>query len=92
MKSFVGHEVAGKITIKHVYEIAKMKSKDPGFEYVNLQKICRLVIGSAHTLGIDVVKNLDPAEYAQFLEERKQIVQEQDKELEEKRQAKLLRL
>lgn len=59
---------------------------------MDLEHICRLVIGSAHTLGIDVVRELDPVEYAQFLVERKQIVEEQDKALEEKRQAKLLRL
>ena len=60
------------MTLKHIYEIAKLKSQDPSFENVELIRICRLVIGSAHSLGIEVVKgDLDPKEYHQFLEERK---------------------
>jgi hypothetical protein len=44
------------VTLKHIYEIAKLKSQDPSFENVELIRICRLVIGSAHSLGIEVVK------------------------------------
>lgn len=89
----LGQEIAGKVTLKHIYEIAKVKSQDPSFENVELIRICRLVIGSAHSLGIEVVKgDLDPKEYHEFLEERKLVVAEQDRELEEKKQAKLLRL
>ncbi|XP_052106776.1 39S ribosomal protein L11, mitochondrial-like [Mytilus californianus] len=87
-----GNEIAGKVTVKHIYEIAEIKSKDQGFEHVDLKNICRLVIGSAHSIGIEVVKDLDPEEYGEFLAERRLIVEQQDKELEEKKQAKLLRL
>lgn len=38
-----------------------------------------------------VVRDLDPKEYGEFLEERKLVVAEQQRELEEKKEAKLLR-
>lgn len=53
--------------------------------------MCEMLIGIARTCGIKVVRDLDPTEYAQFLEERKVIVEEQRRELQEKREAKMLR-
>lgn len=41
--------------------------------------------------GIEVVRQLDAKEYGEFLKERARIVEEQKKELQEKREAKLLR-
>lgn len=79
------------VTLKHVYEIAKVKSTDPPLEAKSLEDICKMIIGTAHSCGIKVVKSLDPEEYQAFLEERKIIVEEQKKELLEKREAKLLR-
>lgn len=38
-----------------------------------------------------MVKELDAKEYGKFLEERARIVEEQKKELQEKKEAKLLR-
>ena len=38
-----------------------------------------------------VVDDYDPVEYAEFLEERKLIIEKQRQELQEKREAKLLR-
>ena len=87
-----GQEVAGKVTLKHIYEIAKIKSQDPCWDYEPLQKVCIAVMGAAHSCGIEVVKELHPEEYKQFLEERKQIVADQEEELEDARQAKLLRV
>lgn len=52
-----GHEVAGRITLKHVYEIAEIKSKDPAFSGIPLESVCRTIIGSARSLGIQVDKN-----------------------------------
>lgn len=85
------NEVAGKITVKHVYEIAKIKSQDPIYDCVPIQKICEDVIKYARTCGIKVVHRLDEKEYSEFLEERKKIVQQQLQEIEEKRQARMLR-
>ncbi|XP_023241382.1 39S ribosomal protein L11, mitochondrial-like [Centruroides sculpturatus] len=84
-------ETIGKVTVKHVYEIAKIKSKDSIYDCVPLEKICKDVIRSAHTIGIQVVHHLDPKEYGEFLKEKQEFVAEQLREIEEKRQAKLLR-
>merc|ERR1712080_242911 len=84
-------EFAGKITLKHVYEIAKIKSEDPCFECVPLQQICNLVIMTARSCGIEVVRTLDPQQYEQFLEERKLVVEQQLEELKEIKETKLTR-
>ncbi|XP_045131964.1 uncharacterized protein LOC123516553 isoform X1 [Portunus trituberculatus] len=86
-----GKEVAGKITLKHVYEIAKIKQQDPPLVLTPLKEICELVIGSAHSCGVEVVRDLDAKEYEEFLNERKLVVEEQQQELQEKKEAKLLR-
>ncbi|GLG94514.1 39S ribosomal protein L11, mitochondrial [Gryllus bimaculatus] len=88
---YPGREMSGKITLKHLYEIAKIKSEDPTMELLTLEQICQMMVGTARTCGIEIVRDLDPKEYAQFLEDRKQIVAEQKKELEEKKEAKMLR-
>lgn len=87
-----GDEIAGKVTLKHIYEIAKIKAQDPPLEGFELKEICKFVIDTAHSCGIEVVKTLDPVEYRKFLDERKEVIAQQEKELEEIRQAKLLRL
>uniref|UniRef100_A0A1B6GVV9 Large ribosomal subunit protein uL11m n=1 Tax=Cuerna arida TaxID=1464854 RepID=A0A1B6GVV9_9HEMI len=86
-----GKEVAGKVTLKHVYEIAKIKMEDPPNALKSMEYMCKQVIKTAHSMGIEVVKTLDPEEYQKFLDERREIVAQQRKELEEKKEAKLLR-
>ncbi|GJQ78383.1 hypothetical protein Trydic_g22209 [Trypoxylus dichotomus] len=86
-----GNEVAGKITLKHIYEIAQLKKQDPTLETKSLQEVCAMMIGVAKSCGIEVVKDLNPKEYGQFLIERKTIVEQQKKELQEKKEAKMLR-
>ena len=49
-----GHEVAGTVTVKHVYEIAVVKSKDPAFEGISLESVCKTIAGSARSLGIKI--------------------------------------
>ncbi|XP_058812650.1 large ribosomal subunit protein uL11m [Topomyia yanbarensis] len=87
-----GREIAGKITRKHLYEIAQIKLNDPPNALLTLQQMCNALIGVARTCGIEVVNELDSTEYQQFLEERKLIVDEQRRELQEKREAKMLRM
>ncbi|XP_045776245.1 39S ribosomal protein L11, mitochondrial [Maniola jurtina] len=84
-------ETSGKITLKHLYEIAKIKSQDPTLEWKPLKEICTMLIATARTCGIEVVKELDPNEYGEFLNQRKATVEEQKKLLQEKREAKMLR-
>ncbi|XP_022647096.1 39S ribosomal protein L11, mitochondrial-like [Varroa jacobsoni] len=88
---FNGKEVAGLISLKHVYEIAKIKSQDVTYDCVPMQKICQDVIRAAYTCGIKVVPSLTAEEIAALQEERKPVVEAQIREIEEKRQAKLLR-
>lgn len=88
----VGKEIAGKVSLKHIYEIALIKSQDPPLQLFSMQDICNKMVGIAKSCGIEVVKDdLDPVEYEKFLEERKQIVENQKKELQEKKEAKMLR-
>ena len=84
--------MAGKVSLKHIYEIATIKSEDPTFENTELKNVCQVIIAQAHSLGIEIVRNIDPEEYSVFLEERRNIVSQQERELEEQRQAKMLRL
>lgn len=84
-------EVAGKITLKHLYEIAAVKIQDPPNALLTMEQMCNMLIGVAKSCGIQVVRDLDPDEYAQFLVERKEIEAQQKAELQEKREAKMLR-
>ncbi|KAA0198338.1 hypothetical protein HAZT_HAZT001299 [Hyalella azteca] len=47
-------ETVGWITLKHVYEIALIKSRDPPLELTPLKQICEMVIGQARYMGIKV--------------------------------------
>lgn len=44
------------MTLKHIYEIARVKAEDPAFAGVPLESICRTIIGSARSIGIQVVR------------------------------------
>lgn len=89
---FIGQEVAGKLSLKHIYEIAKIKeTSDNRFRGMSLECICKSLIGQCHNIGIEVVRDLKPEDYGKFLKEREEIVKEQEAALEAKRQAKLLR-
>ena len=50
-----GHETVGTISLKHVYEIAKIKATDEHVKHLPLASIASTVIGSARSLGIQVV-------------------------------------
>lgn len=84
--------MAGKVSLKHIYEIAAIKSQDEAFLNVPLREVCKQIIATAHGCGIKVVPHLDEQEYVSFLEDRKVVLEEQAKKLEEIRQAKMLRL
>jgi large subunit ribosomal protein L11 len=50
-----GSVKVGELSLKHLYHIAQVKSEDPAFEGVSLEKISRQVLGTAKSLGIEVV-------------------------------------
>ncbi|XP_043476932.1 39S ribosomal protein L11, mitochondrial [Leptopilina heterotoma] len=83
--------VSGKITLKHLYEIAKIKSQDPPLALMSLEQICQMMVGIAKSIGIQIVRELDAKEYEEFLKERAKIVAEEQQKLQELREAKLLR-
>ncbi|KAM9301646.1 large ribosomal subunit protein uL11m [Gastrophryne carolinensis] len=70
--SKTGHETSGMITLKHLYEIAVVKSKDEAFVLrdMPLIDIVKCLHGSARSLGIKIVRDLCPEDYGKFLEER----------------------
>lgn len=45
----------GKISLKHIYEIALIKQNDPGFQDKSLPSICKCIIGSARNMGLEVL-------------------------------------
>jgi large subunit ribosomal protein L11 len=51
-----GHDFTGTISLKHVYEIAKVKQQDEHLKHLGLEAIANSVVGSAKTLGIQVVQ------------------------------------
>ncbi|XP_018971053.1 39S ribosomal protein L11, mitochondrial [Cyprinus carpio] len=69
-----GHEIAGMVTVRAVYEIAQVKSQDDSFKLrdISMQNIVKSIIGSARSLGIKVVNDLSPEEYGEFLREREE--------------------
>lgn len=58
-----GKTVAGMLSLKHIYEIALVKSKDPNLDGTPLPTICNGIIGQCRSIGIKVVKHLDTEEY-----------------------------
>ena len=50
-----GKETAGTITLRHVYEIAQIKLKDPTVKHMNLQTMAQCVIGTARSVGVRVL-------------------------------------
>ncbi|KAK1904348.1 39S ribosomal protein L11 mitochondrial [Dissostichus eleginoides] len=69
-----GHETAGKVSVRAVYEIAQVKAEDDCFKLRNtsLQTVVKRIIGSARSLGIQIVNDLSADEYKLFLEQREE--------------------
>ncbi|XP_061900269.1 39S ribosomal protein L11, mitochondrial [Entelurus aequoreus] len=72
-----GHETAGMVTLRAVYEIAQVKAEDECFKIRNtsMENVVKSIIGSAKTLGIKIVKDLSADEYKVFLEQREEKLQ-----------------
>ncbi|XP_039003772.1 54S ribosomal protein L19, mitochondrial-like [Hibiscus syriacus] len=54
-----GHVIATTLSVRHIYEIAKIKQSDPYCQYMSLESISKSIICTANTMGIKVVKDLD---------------------------------
>ncbi|XP_035525357.1 39S ribosomal protein L11, mitochondrial [Morone saxatilis] len=67
-----GHETAGMVSVRAVYEIAQVKVQDECFKIRNasLEYVVKCIVGSARSLGIKIVNDLSADEYKIFLEQR----------------------
>ncbi|XP_048885882.1 39S ribosomal protein L11, mitochondrial [Brienomyrus brachyistius] len=86
-----GHEVAGMVSIRTVYEIARVKAKDDCFvlQDASMETVVKCIVGSARSLGIKVVNDLSAVEYGDFLKAREEkLRQEQELAAAEAAQAK----
>ena len=55
-----GHETVGTVTLKQIYEIALQKQNaDKHLQSLPLEGICRSIVGSALSMGIEVVPGRD---------------------------------
>jgi len=52
-----GHTSVATISAKHVYEIAKVKQQDT--KDVPLESVCRNIIGTCRSMGVEVVNRLE---------------------------------
>ncbi|XP_051944950.1 39S ribosomal protein L11, mitochondrial [Xyrauchen texanus] len=70
-----GHEMAGMVSVRTIYEIAQVKSQDDSFKLqdASMQTVVKSIIGSARSLGIKVLNDLSPEEYGEFLRERERL-------------------
>ncbi|KAK2867981.1 hypothetical protein FQN49_003271, partial [Arthroderma sp. PD_2] len=50
-----GHETIGQVSLKHVYEIAKIKQTELRLSGLSLQGLCTSVIAQAKSIGLKVV-------------------------------------
>jgi large subunit ribosomal protein L11 len=50
-----GHDSAGTVSLKHVYEIAKIKQSELRLSGLSLEGLCRSIIYQARSIGISVV-------------------------------------
>jgi large subunit ribosomal protein L11 len=54
LKGKSGNETVGEISLKHVYEIAKIKQSELRLSGLSLEGICKSVIAQAKTVGVAV--------------------------------------
>ena len=49
-----GHETVGTISLKHVYEIAKIKQSEERLSGISLEGLCKSIIGQAKSVGVAI--------------------------------------
>ncbi|KAI9770538.1 MAG: hypothetical protein M1840_003128 [Geoglossum simile] len=50
-----GKEICGQVSLKHVYEIAKIKQSELRLSGLSLEGLCKSVIAQAKSIGVKVV-------------------------------------
>jgi large subunit ribosomal protein L11 len=87
-----GRKIAGVVSIKHVYEIAKFKSEDINCKHMSIRDLCIRVLNSANRCGIKVVhQDLNPIELSEFLAQRKSLEEQELNDIAEKRASKRMK-
>uniref|UniRef100_A0A061R0U4 Large ribosomal subunit protein uL11m n=1 Tax=Tetraselmis sp. GSL018 TaxID=582737 RepID=A0A061R0U4_9CHLO len=59
-----GFQVAGVISLKHIYEIAKVKKEDDVNTHLSMQAVCKSIIATCKSMGIRVVPRPEDAKRA----------------------------
>jgi len=54
LKGKSGNEIVGTISLKHVFEIAKIKQSELRLSGLSLEGLCKSVISSAKSVGVEV--------------------------------------
>ena len=49
-----GHDTVGQVSLKHVYEIARIKQSESRLSGLGLQGLCKSIISQAKSMGIKV--------------------------------------
>ncbi|KAI6176757.1 F-box/SPRY domain-containing protein 1 [Aphelenchoides bicaudatus] len=85
-------DIAGKLSVKHIYEIAKVKSKDRTLVGIPLRDIVHALLITARSVGIKVQnEDLDPVELKEFLDNRREVVAAKLKAFADLKASKMLR-
>ncbi|CRK17729.1 54S ribosomal protein L11, mitochondrial [Verticillium nonalfalfae] len=50
-----GHQTVGTVSLKHIYEIAKIKQTEPRLSGLSTRGLCRAIIYQARSIGVNVV-------------------------------------
>lgn len=54
-----GHDVVGKVHVKQIYEIAKVKQTDAHLKDIPLKSLCRSIAASATSIGLKVTSGAE---------------------------------
>jgi len=61
-----GHAMIGRVSMKQIYEIAKVKQEDAHLAHMPLDALCKSVMGTARSMGFEVVDGRDSEVLAPF--------------------------
>ncbi|KAI8803213.1 ribosomal protein L11 [Cladochytrium replicatum] len=50
-----GSETVGTLSLKHVYELAKIKHNDPTMQHMPLRNVAAEIVGQARSIGVTIV-------------------------------------
>ncbi|KAI8799471.1 mitochondrial ribosomal protein L11 [Cladochytrium replicatum] len=51
-----GSETVGMLSLKHVYELAKIKHGDPTMQHMPLRSVAAEILGQARSIGVKIVQ------------------------------------